>query len=78
MFKPGDKVVCINDKYFYNDKSIIEMIKYNIYTINRIAEISGSNTDRVVLYECKRMYFSHRFISLKEYRKQKLLEICSK
>ena len=71
MFKPGDKVVYVNDR---NYLIAPEIIKYNIYTI-RYSD-NDKNRCRVELEEHKRTYFMNRFISLKEYRKQKLKQLC--
>jgi len=81
MFKIGDKVVCINDKgvnktdnpFSFNKK--LEVIKYNNYTIKSID--TTYYTCRVGLYELIEFYYADRFILLKDYRKQKLIKLCS-
>jgi len=64
MFKVGDRVVCINNTkidYKFN-------LYYNkIYIITSIDDVVRIKIDNIN-YE----YFNLRFISLKEYRKQKL------
>ena len=76
MLKVGDKVVCIDDETSYTNKTKKYGInKYDIYTLvecdpnDSLVKISGSNT----------YYNRIRFISLKQYRKQKLYKLlCSK
>jgi len=70
MFKPGDRVIFLSD------------IKYNrenrIYTVKN-TYLFGEYFNCVYLKEIKDSHFlQDSFISLKEYRKQKLKKICSK
>ena len=67
MFKVGDKVVCVIDSTidFYLDKS-------KIYTICDIFD------GDIQLEEIPGIGYSiHRFMTIIEYRKQKLQKICS-
>ena len=81
MFKIGDKVVCINDKGVnktdnpFSSNLKLEVIKNDTYTIKSI--YTTYDTCRVELYELMELYYADRFISLKEYRKQKLNRLCS-
>jgi len=69
MFKPGDKVVCINNDLTYNS----ELILNQIYIINSIWEDYVGIKNKNGYSE----YLESRFITLKEYRKLKLIKICS-
>jgi len=67
MFRVGDKVVCIDNK----DESML-LINGHIYTITSILPF----TDELIfleIYNKNRGFFRKRFVSLKEYRKQKIL-----
>ena len=67
MFRIGDKVVCIDNK----DESML-LINGHIYTITSILPF----TDELIfleIYNKNRGFFRKRFVSLKEYRKQKIL-----
>ena len=67
MFRVGDKVVCIDNK----DESML-LINGHIYTITSILPF----TDGLIfleIYNKNRGFFRKRFVSLKEYRKQKIL-----
>ena len=70
MFKIGDKIICIED----SDVRFLEL--NNIYTILDIdiiyAVVYIKNENNFITD-----YNIERFISLKEYRKQKLQKICS-
>ena len=83
MFKVGDKVVCIDVKKYNNNNYNVNLIKYNIYTINidfSVFDRSSFGRSRVEIKECcNETFYSERFILLKEYRKQKLkqIELCS-
>jgi hypothetical protein len=75
--KKGDNVVCINDTDVkFNIKGITIG---KIYKITKIYE--GEDYDEEESYGIvddnghRKGYFSYRFISLKEYRKQKLEKI---
>lgn len=71
MFKVGDKVVYINDDELRKRKYQV-IKKFETYTITRV----GSRT--VVLREAPRYNFAHeRFVSVIDFRKQKLDKICS-
>ena len=83
MFKVGDKVIYIGEKYIELDKDRI----YTIYKIRyRINYDSGETSVIFSLTEVDKssirnyftLYKTDEFISLKEYRKQKLQKICSR
>ena len=64
MFKPGDRIICINN--IHNSA----LKKYKEYIVKK------SNDDYLTIYESPYDALSHdRFISLKEYRKLKLNKI---
>lgn len=69
MFKVGDRVVCIEDDKFINFTKYI--IKYNTYIIKDIFDFDILSFDEDPIFN----YKSDIFISLKEYRKQKLIKI---
>lgn len=73
MFNIGDKVICINDD-LNNIQGIFEIKKSRIYTIKHIMEI-GSNNILLYFEEINKSYLSTRFISLLDYRKQKINKI---
>ena len=66
MFKPGDKVICIKKDIFFEN-----LIVGKIYTIENVY-----GDDTISTPELYYTYPSYCFISLKEYRKQKLQKIC--
>ena len=70
MFKVGDRIVCINNERCTN------LSVGKIYT-----KIKGVSVfDMVCIYDnsfTSSNYFTHRFVSLKEYIKRKLNKICS-
>ena len=78
MFKPGDRVICI-------DISDSDNLTYKkVYTVLDDT-FNGSKTmeelgfDFIIIRNDKNLilcYLTLRFISLKEYRKQKLEKIC--
>ena len=74
MFKPGDKVVCVLEPESKN------FLKYGkIYTIKYIEDDDNFSYSLLKFEEIPNKAFSgNRFISLKEYRKQKLQKLCSK
>jgi hypothetical protein len=77
MFKIGDKIVCIHSGYFdygYSHyKDVSKKLKlYEIYTIENI------KNGMIYVFDITDGFTILRFISLKEYRKQKLNKICSK
>ena len=63
MFRIGDKVVCVNN--FQSDHCIIAGKIYTIIGLDTMFLNIGIGS-----------YYRHRFISLQEYRKQKLNKIC--
>ena len=71
MFKIGEKVVFINDKdlpYWYNDNFIL----YNTYIVKHIKK-----DDIIIFKENHYCLSSKRFITLQQFRKQKLNKICT-
>jgi len=71
--KIGDKVICIDyDGQIYTYK----LEKYKMYTIDDIKYDYSSVRYYIILEEPYR-FSPDRFISLKEYRKQKIQKICS-
>jgi len=74
MFKPGEKLVCISNKYEER-----RLILNKIYTFKECDRIKDRILDNnIILEESNIIWRKDRFISLKEYRKQKLQKICSK
>ena len=72
MFRVGDKVVCINNK----DLDInVKLTPYKIYVIYDSAVASATIKDD---NGYDKDLFQSRFISLKEYRKQKINKIIKK
>ena len=75
MFKIRDRVVCIDNSYLY-DINLLQL--NNIYIIEDIFSYDAANNYIGMILEKYNFEFnSNRFISLKEYRKQKLLKLCS-
>jgi len=70
MYKAGDKVVCIDNEYNTSLElhKEYEIIKEWPYDNNIVINHNGINT----------LYRESLFISLVEYRKQKIQKICSK
>lgn len=76
MFKPGDKIVCI-DNYF-------DIISVNLFgddqltfeKVYTVSELMGGGIFIVLKNENDFGYSAERFISLKEYRKRKLDKLC--
>ena len=87
----GDKVVCIYNKMTIGEEVIIDDILDGVYanlTINKVyeiisADIRSSNRvqNRIMIKNDKNentWYYSERFVSIKEFRKQKLLKLNGK
>jgi len=76
MFKPGDRVVC---KYVDNSEYITRYFILNeIYTITKVSKVVvyvGELAFKKV-WAKEHYNFDDYFITLKEYRKQKLDKIC--
>ena len=75
MFKKGDKVVCIKTRTI---GIIVETEK--IYTITHVGKYNiqvGDYTYSIIKKD-SHYSFDDYFISLKEYRKQKLKKLCTK
>jgi len=74
MFKIRDRVVCIDNSYLY-DINLLQL--NNIYIIEDIFSYDTENNYIGMILEKYNFEFnSNRFISLKEYRKQKILKLC--
>jgi hypothetical protein len=69
-FKVGDKIVCVNNLSFecFNLEFMLEL--YNIYTVSSILK-----PNFLLIEETNIIFKDDRFISLKEFRKQKLNKI---
>lgn len=86
----GEQIICIdNSPHSYGDDLYWQesnfLIKYNIYTIKNINHYVKQRKEKVnigfSLYEIDDIILdSNRFISVQEYRKQKLIKLnkCSK
>ena len=71
MFKPGDKVVCVDNK---NVHDFIKLPFDMVFTV----EMTFPTND-ISLIESNIIPFDYRrFVTLKEYRKLKLEKLCSK
>ena len=69
MFKTGDRVVCVDAS---NTRRVKNQIKiHSTY----IVDIYDEFFDCVYLNDMTGLYTSERFITLKEYRKQKLQKL---
>jgi len=70
MFKVGDKVICIE-----NDETL-DVFLNNVYTVEYYSEKDKliSLIETQYLYD---VYENCNFITIKEYRKEKLKKICS-
>lgn len=81
MFKPGEKIVFVDDyTLFDNEKIYLDELKiYNIYTAGESLE--SELVPRHIYNNCVRLsennniYYNYRFISLKDFRKRKLLKL---
>ena len=75
-FKKGDNVICLYNNTLYG-KDIFELEIGKIYTVvycdYDTVRLSNDDHIRELIG-----YSAQRFVSLKEYRKQKLEKICSK
>ena len=68
MFKPGDKVVCINIENCDYDYFSDELELFRIYTVG----YDFDDYTNIKLIDCNSIHRPRRFVSLKEYRKMKL------
>jgi hypothetical protein len=69
MFKTGDKVVCVDNEYSSLElHKVYEITKDWINDKDVVISHKGINT----------LFRSYLFISLLEYRKQKIQKICAK
>ena len=74
MFKPGDRVICIDiNELGFDNGLLLELGK--LYIVEVVYPPSLVN-HKIKLNGIFFAYFSKRFILLKEYRKQKLNKIC--
>jgi len=72
MFKPGDKIVCIKNNYGEHILTVNDT-----YTVRTCEDGFYVGFYYVTIVNMIGMTFkSNRFISLKEYRKNKLKKIC--
>lgn len=69
MYKVGEQIVCLNNTEHKHDLQL-----YKSYIITQII----GNNGLVQLNHNNCVYGMFRFISLVEYRKQKIKKICSK
>jgi len=77
MFKPGDRIVCIDvseDTTTYEPYKNLK--KHNSYIIRQYGDYF--NTKSVKLFNIEGVFRDSRFISIKEYRKLKLNKLCLK
>ena len=82
MFEIGDIIVCINNKIDYsrNDGRVLGCLtigkKYNIISTRH----DGQDAYYEILNDSNyfELYYEYRFVSLLEYRNQKLKKICLK
>ena len=80
MFKKGEKVVCINNGALYNiNTTLINKLKlYEIYTVDKINPNNFGTEPSIYLegFDSYLDFFNcRRFVSLKEYRKEKIKKI---
>ena len=77
MFKPGDVVICVDDS---NDSTTFESYKdikkHSTYTVEKCDNYY--NCISVALNDIEGNFRVSRFVSLKEYRKLKLIKINKK
>lgn len=74
MLKPVDKVICID--FSHLDESI-KLLPHTIYTVKLNSGYKTYHSVPLLYTNYDYEYNSNRFILLKEYRKQKLNQICS-
>lgn len=77
MFKPGEKLICLDDSYSYSTIKLYNLYTFLDYDFDRIT-YKTYNYNLILVKENEIAWKSDRFMSLKEYRKQKLIKICSK
>ena len=87
MLKVGDKYYCIKNRDLYNNVHKSDHV-YKITRINLDYDYIGLNTELNIEFDDgyfyslipdnEFYYFYDYFITLKEYRKQKLNKLCSK
>ena len=71
MFKPGDKIICICNKY---EEQLL--IKNHMYTFKKYVIINGKKLQILKLLEFPEYSFiDEYFITLKDHRKQKLSKL---
>jgi len=71
MFKPGDKVVCIDDGIIITSSKLLKRNSTYIVTMY------DDHSHGLFLTGMNELFLSKRFIKLKEYRKLKLQKLCS-
>ena len=72
MFKVGEKIICIDDKSYYNDLTL-----HKVYIVSECRGIHKLNQS-VGLHNMGNIYYSHRFKSVSQSRKEKIKKICSR
>jgi hypothetical protein len=75
MLKPGDKIVCISN--IYEEKRLIKgyIYTFKCYEFNKMTH--QMIKDQIKIFDNDIIWRSDRFISLKEYRKLKILKLNS-
>jgi len=76
MFKSGDRVVCVS----YKDEAydLEDLSLYETYTISYMITTQGKKYNHCKLIEISGFFKEYNFISVKEYRKQKLSKLIEK
>ena len=76
-FRPGDKVVCIDASNLKNIKDKYKLTYGTIYNVAPSSSVFNINIF-IKINNIDIIYYSSRFILLKDYRKQKLYKLsCS-
>jgi len=74
MFKSGDKVVCINRDY--RKKFNLTNKLYNVSSFIK-SDKTIYQHDLIILDNERYGHYAKYFLTLKEYRKEKLIKLCS-
>lgn len=82
MFKPGDKIVFVDDYSLFEDEQnyLNELTLNHIYTVKDEVATSVFMPGHIAkqsvhLVETDNIYYTYRFVSLKDFRKRKLRKI---
>ena len=81
MFNVGDRVVCINNGSYGDNKSVLSLYEtYTVYSVRDIwSKTNGKMYNIVNLVGLESMGFNQKaFVHVADFRKQKLEKICSK